>query len=204
MSQSPSLLDQLKQGARRFAAGVRPGHLAIVAVVAVAGVGISMARTMSLPGPQPILDGEQMKIQVVAPVEPEITPGSVMEVGDLVEGFEYRRPTPAVIEADDYAPWDEESEVPTPRPASRRNDDYAMAPAPPPDTRVDQRDTRADRWFGFDAPDRDYRAEREARRARMDARIEQERERREVRWYRPDGEPVADRERETDPGAPRG
>jgi hypothetical protein len=79
----------------------------------------------------------------------------------------------------------------------------------PPEGR---RDGRVDRWFGFDAPDRDYRAEREARRARIDARIERDRERdrRDVRWYRADGEPVGEdrrddrRQRDEDPGDLRG
>lgn len=196
MSQSPASLDRLKQAARRFAAGVRPGHLAVLGAVAAVGLGIGVARTMALPGPQPIRDGERMTIQVVAPVEPEITPGSVMEVGDLVEGFEYRRPAPAVIAAADEAPWDEAYEAPAPRPAAWRDEGYGTAPAPPPPETPpeDRRDRRADRWFGFDAPDRDYRAEREARRARIDARIERERERREVRWYRSDGQPAGDDE----------
>ena len=194
MSPSSSLLERFKQGARRFAAGVRPGHLAVVGAVAVVGVGIVAARTLALPGPQPVLDGERMKIQVVAPVEPEIMPGSVMEVGDLVEGFEYRRPEPALIEAVDETPWDLEFETPPPRPGSQRVDDEGRAPAPPPPDRPreDRRERRDDRWFGFDAPDRDYRAEREARRARIEARIEQDRERREVRWYHSDGRPAGE------------
>lgn len=198
MSQSPVLLDRLKQGARRFAAGVRPGHLALVAVLSAVGLGVAAAGTMALPGPQPIRDGERMTIQVVAPVEPEVAPGSVMEVGDLVEGFEYRRPPQAVIETAGYGSYEEEEEFEAraPRPVSRRDDDYGRGYAPPPpETAVerppeDRRDRRADRWFGFDAPDRDYRAEREARRALIDARIERDRERREVRWYRPDGQPA--------------
>ena len=204
MSPSPALIDRLKQGARRFAAGVRPGHLVVVAVLAVVGVGIGVARTVALPGPQPIPDGERMTIQVVAPVEPEIAPGAVMEVGELVEGFEYRRPAPAVIEVADTAYDDEGFEAPPPRPAPRRDDEARPAPAPPvPDTSSgDRRDRRADRWFGFDAPDRDYRTEREARRARIDARIERDRERREVRWYRSDGAPVSDRDRDVEAGRP--
>ena len=138
-------------------------------------------------------------------------PGSVMEVGDLVDGFEYRRPPPAVIEAADYAPWDEGFDAPAPRPVARSADDFEMTSAPPsseapPESR---RDERADRWFGFDAPDRDYRAEREARRARIDARMERDRERREVRWYRSDGAPADGerddrRRREEEPGDLRG
>ena len=169
----------------------------MVAVLSAVGLGVLAAGTLALPRPQPILDGERMTIQVVAPVEPEVAPGSVMEVGDLVEGFEYRRPPPAMIETADYGAYeDEEFEAPAPRPVSRRDDDDGRGYAsPPPEAPLekpaeDRRDRRADRWFGFDAPDRDYRAEREARRARIDARIERDRERREVRWYRSDGQPA--------------
>lgn len=168
----------------------------MVAVLSAVGLGVLAAGTMALPGPRPVLDGERMTIQVVAPVEPEVAPGSVMEVGDLVEGFEYRRPPPAMIETADYGSYEEEAfEVPAPRPVSRRDDDDGRGyGSPPPEALFerppeDRRDRRADRWFGFDAPDRDYRAEREARRARIDARIERDRERREVRWYRSDGQP---------------
>lgn len=196
MPEAPSDLDRLKRQARRFAASVRPHHVAMVAVLSAVGLGVLAAGTMALPGPRPVLDGERMTIQVVAPVEPEVVPGSVMEVGDLVEGFEYRRPPPAMIETADYGSYEEEEfEVPAPRPVSRRDDDDGRGyGSPPPEALVerppeDRRDRRADRWFGFDAPDRDYRAEREARRARIDARIERDRERREVRWYRSDGQP---------------
>lgn len=196
MPEAPSDLDRLKRQARRIAASVRPHHVVMVAVLSAVGLGVLAAGTMALPGPQPVLDGERMTIQVVAPVEPEVAPGSVMEVGDLVEGFEYRRPPPAMIETADYGSREEAFEAPAPRPVSRRDDDDGGGYAPPPaDTpverpREDRRDRRADRWFGFDAPDRDYRAEREARRARIDARIERDRERREVRWYRSDGQPA--------------
>lgn len=215
MIEAPSDLDRLKRRVRRFAANIRPHHIAVVAVLSAVGLGVFAARTMALPGPEPIRDDDRMHIQVVAPVEPAITPGSVMEVGDLVEGFEYRRPAPAVIEAADYAPWDDETgEAPAPRPLARRDDNSEMTSAPPafeapPEGR---RDGRADRWFGFDAPDRNYRAEREARRARIDARMERDRERdrRDVRWYRSDGEPVGEdrpddrRRRDEDPGDLRG
>lgn len=194
MLEAPSNLDRLKQKARRFATSVRPHHIAMVAVLTAVGFGIVAARTMALPGPQPILDGERMQIQVVAPIEPEVVPGSVMDVGTLVDGFEYRPPAAAVIEVSDHSSYDEEFETPEPLPAPRRDDDYAVASAParPEAPHEDQRDHRADRWFGFDAPQRDYRAEREARRARIEERMERERERREVRWYRSDGQPAGD------------
>lgn len=195
MPEAPSDLDRLKRQARRFAASVRPRHVALVAVLSAVGLGVVAAGTMALPRPEPILDGERMTIQVVAPIEPEVAPGAVMEVGDLVEGFEYRPPPPAMIESADREAWEDGFEAPVPRPVSRRDDDGRGYAPPRPEAPVERppeerRDRRADRWFGFDAPDRDYRAEREARRARLDARIERDRERREVRWYRSDGAPA--------------
>ena len=190
MPEAPSNPDRLKRQARRFAASLRPHHLAIAAVLTAVGLGVVAARTLALPEPQPVLDGERMTIQVVAPLEPEVAPGTVMEVGDLVEGFEYRRPAPVMSDDAAYAPYEAAFEPRTMRPASRSEDEAGYAPSPPEVPAEDRRDSRADRWFGFDAPERDYRAEREARRARMDARIERERARREVRWYHSDGRPV--------------
>ena len=194
MSEVPPSPDPLKNPARRFAANVRPHHIAVIAVLTAVGLGVVAARTMVLPGPRPILDGERMQIQVVAPVEPQITPGSVMEVGDLVEGFEHRSLAPSQIEPAAWAPYDEDSGAREPRPTPRRYDDHAVvSPPPQPEAPAEGwRDTRVGRWFGFDEPERDYRAERDARRARIDERMERERERREVRWYRSDGEPGGD------------
>lgn len=212
MFEAPSDLDRLKRHARRFAARVRPHHVALVAAVALAGIAAATVRTVALPGPRPILDGERMQIHVVAPVEPEIAPGEVMDVGPLVDGFEYR-PLPApAIETVAYASYDDDLDAPEPRPAPRRSRDETGFAAPPlPEPREEGwRQSRAGRWFGFDEPERDYRAEREARRARIDARMERERERREVRWYRSDGEPVDDdwrddrRRQAEDPGDLRG
>lgn len=193
MLEAPSDLDRLKQHARRFAANVRPHHIALVAALAVVGIGVAAVRTVALPGPRPILDRERLQILVVAPVEPEITPGSVMEVGDLVEGFEYRPFPPSVIEVAD-APYEEDFGASAPRRAPNRYAEEAVIHAPPqPEAPGDGwRETRVGRWFGFDAPERDYRAEREARRARIDAQMERDHDRREVRWYRSNGEPGGD------------
>ncbi|MDP1913774.1 hypothetical protein [Brevundimonas sp.] len=99
-----------------------------------------------------------------------------------------------MIEPVAYAPYDEDFEAPESRPAPKRYVEDAVIHAPPqpePPAR-DRLDDRVGRWFGFDAPDRDYRAEREARRERREARAQQDREGRSVRWYRSDGEPVGD------------
>lgn len=194
MSELPPLLDRIRRSTLRFAAAVRPHHLAAVAALVVAGIGVATVRAVALPEPRPVLDGERMQILVVAPVEPDIAPGSVMEVGDLVEGFEYRPLPRPVVEPVDWAPYDEDSVGMEPRRTPRRYDDQAVVvAAPQPDASPEGwRETPVGRWFGFDAPERDYRAEREARRARVDAQMERERERREVRWRRSDGEAGGD------------
>ena len=79
-------LDQLKQRGREFAAKVRPRHLAMLAGAAFIGVGVLAVSAMARPGPETVRGGERLQIQVVAPVEPDITPGPVMEVGHLVDG----------------------------------------------------------------------------------------------------------------------
>lgn len=214
MSELPARLDRLKRQAGRLAARVRPRHVALVAAAAVIGIGFMTVRAVALPGPRPVLDGDRLHIQVVAPVEPEITPGSVMDVGDLVDGFEYTPPPRPEPEPALYAPWEEEErEIRDSRSEPKRYAEEAVVRPPPrPEPpRESWRDSRAGRWFGFDAPDRDYRAEREARRARREARMrydrdepppgydreppraEPGREERSVRWYRSDGEEVGDR-----------
>ncbi len=177
-------------------------HVVVIAaaVAAVVAAGLLGLRAVDLPGPRPVLDGDRLKIQVVAPVEPRHRAGSVMEVGELVDVFQYVPPPRPLAEPAAYAPLDEDFGVPDSRPASKRTVEQAIVDAPPQPEgpERDRRDNRAGRWFGFDVPDRDYRAEREARRARREVRAAQDREGRSVRWYRSDGEPVDDR-----PGPPR-
>lgn len=125
-----------------------------------------------------------MHIEVVAPVEPQVMPGAVMEVGDLVDGFRYVAPRRREPEPAAYAPYDDWSEPLEPAPDRRRPVERAVIEPPP-----QPEPPRRDRWFGFDAPDRDYRSEREARRARREARAEDDyrRERPQERrreWYR--------------------
>jgi len=203
MSDSPAFLDRMKRGASELAALVRPGHVAAAAVVVAIGVGVAGLGAVALPGPRPVLDGDRMQIQVVDPVEPEIQPGSVMDVGELVDGFEYTPPPRAVPEPAGWTPWDVGfGDVSSPRPSSRDRDERAvLSPPPQPeapaDDRRDSRDSRVARWFGFDAPDRDYRAEREARRARQEAREDEERARaREQDWREQDWRRDQGRDRE--------
>lgn len=185
MSRFFTHLDRLRQHGLQLGAQVRPRHLAVVAAVAVIAAGVATVRAVALPGPQPILDGERLQIQVVAPIEPDVAPGSVMEVGELVDGFVYTPPLRPLPEPAAYAPYDEEFETPKPRRAPKRYAGETMIHAPPQPGQPVLRggDDRGDRWFGFDEAQRDYRAEREARRARRDARREQDRDRRETRRH---------------------
>lgn len=191
MSDSVDRVARFKQQAARFAARVRPYHLVVAGAVLVLGVGMASAGSGSRPSPTPSSDDRRLRIEVVAPVEPSITPGGVMEVGHLVDGFTGvpRTPPPP---ADVWAPEDEIYEDPPQRPyrAEHRYEEPVVRPMVEPDGRYEPRDRRRPdglgRGFGFDAPERDYRAEREARRARREAR-ERERDRRDPpRYWRDD------------------
>lgn len=164
--------------------------------MAVVVVGIVAVRAVALPERRPALDGERLQIQVVAPREPTVVPGAVMEVGDLVDGFEGVPPPPPAVELAGYAPWDDETGSPDGRALSkpRVKDTIIQAPPQPEAPPRRWRDGRVGRWFGFDAPERDYRAEREDRRARLEAQAQaqaqRDREGREVRYYRSDGQSI--------------
>ncbi len=150
--------------------------VALTAIVAGA-FGLVGLRAVDLPQPRPVSDGDRLQIEVVHPVEPEITPGSVMEVGELVDGFQgLPRPLPELVEVD----WGPESGWEEAAPAPVRRHVAAVFVPPPPDRR--EPPPRYDgRWFGFDAPRRDFRAERAARQARMEAMDRRAREMREAR-----------------------
>ena len=139
-------------------------HLAVVAAVGVAASGLMALKFVSLPGPAPVATGEGLKIEVVAPVEPALVPGSVMEVGELIDGFRYVRPVPAErVPAYDVA-WAEADPAPVePRPRETGVRRYASSEAGP--GQVAEPETlgeRGRRWFGFDSPRPDYAAERRA------------------------------------------
>lgn len=132
----------------------------------------------------------------MAPVEPEITAGPVMDVGELVDSLESAPPVYAMVEPAAYIPEEDAVEAREPPLAPKRYVEDAVIHAPPRPEPAEppRREGRIARWFGFDGPERDYRAEREARRARREARMERERDGRERRWYRSDGRPADDRE----------
>lgn len=152
-------------------------HLASAAAVSVAAIGLIALKFVSLPGPAPVAEGAGLKIEVVAPVEPTLVPGSVMEVGELIDGFRYVRPAPAQrVPAYDVA-WAEDEAAPV---ESRQRESgvrrYASSDAGPPQGREPETlGERGRRWFGFDEPRPDYAAERRARQGRMEALEDQRR-----------------------------
>lgn len=171
MSEAPSGHDAMTARLRRFAARVRPVHL-LAAGGAVVLVGMAGLQAVALPGPRPLVDGDRLMIEVVRPVEPEILPGSVMDVGELVDGFQ-GVPSAPVMETVAYAAYDDEEDwraPPEPAPWPHRRTGEAVVETSLPQPEPSANRSVRDRWFGFDAPRRDYRAEREARRARLESR----------------------------------
>lgn len=159
-----------------------PAHLAAIAVAGVAALGLMGLKYVTLPGPAPVAADEGLRIEVVAPVEPELVAGSVMDVGELVDGFRYVAPARAPRAPVYETAWVEDEDAPyapPSRPAGvRRYTSDAWAPPPEPEP---PRREREGRWFGFDNPLPDFRAERRARQARLDALEDQRRAEREHR-----------------------
>lgn len=141
---------------------------AITACVVVAGAGAGILLQPTKERAVPAARGAGVNIAVVAPREPVPEPGSVMDVGDLADGYSHRGyPQPA----DDYAPpYADPGDDPRPRAEpefAERPRDVGPAPAPRPE-RVERRESSR-RWpFGFDQPRPDYAAERRERMARME------------------------------------
>ncbi|HYD27035.1 hypothetical protein [Brevundimonas sp.] len=153
-----------------------------MSALAAAAFGLVGLRAVDLPGPRPVTASERLRIEVVHPVEPDIIPGARMDVGELVDGFQGVPPPPPpltdVIRASAEG-WIEDL-PPLPPPPWRRPAVEEVAAEPPrPEASRPRRD--AGRWFGFDAPRRDYQAERAARRARLEALDRQAWEEREAR-----------------------
>lgn len=158
-------------------------------------------------------DGPGLNISVVAPVEPEIQPGDVMDVGVLNNGFDGRLPAraqsagdvdlyaeqPAYDEGDRgwraedrWAPGARQNNVQTSGGQSYVRPGPDGAPYSNAQPRA-QRETYQDQGqgrpqerpmsFGFDQPQPDWRAEREARRAVMEAREQAREQERNARRY---------------------
>ncbi len=177
MSPYSPLPNRFSPAFRRAASHVRRGHVVALSAVAAAAFGLVGLRAVDLPGPQPLGD-DRLRIEVVHPVEPEIVAGSVMEVGELEDGFQGLPPPLPPLE-DQWPSYDEdwENALLPPPPPRRPVEPVVYRPSeasePPP--------RREGRWFGFDAPRRDYQAERAARRARLEAMDQRAREEREAR-----------------------
>lgn len=184
-------LDRLLRQGRQVLDRVRPRHLAVVAGVAAVGLAMVAVTAMARPGPRAPDAGERLQIEVVPPVEPVVAPGPVMEVGYLVDGPISIPSARPVVESAYDAPYDAFDEELKPPPAAkpRYRDDPVRPPVQPRERTVDRRRGGVSRWLGFDGPERDYQAEREARRERMDRPSERDPDIREVRRYRSDGVP---------------
>lgn len=164
---------------------VRPAHVAAIAAVGVAALGLMGLKYVALPEPAAVASIDALKIEVVAPVEPKPVPGSVMDVGELVDGFRYVPPRPAErpplydaawSEDENFAPWS----PPPVRPAGVRRYSSAGEATAPYEPEPPRRE-RERRWFGFDNPLPDFGAERRARQARLDALEDQRRAERDAR-----------------------
>lgn len=199
------ILDRLSQPKARW---WMAGGVAILALAAgslvLSGRGSSVAETA---------DGPGLNIAVVAPVEPEIQPGDVMDVGQLNNGFDGRVPQPATTNAEaayvDQPAYDEgdpgqgwkaeDRWAPGARSSSVQTSGGKSYVKPGPDgdpyasNRGRYQERPADwgperpRSFGFDRPQSDWRAEREARRAAMEARDQAREEERQARRYTSSG-----------------
>src|SRR5690606_37875694 len=146
---------------RHLPRNIGRGHVVALSAVAAAAFGLLGLRAVELPQPAPVGEGDRLRVEVVAPIEPKIVPGSVMEVGELVDGFQgLPPPLPPVEEiAWSYdAAWEDPEYQ---RPAPSR---VAAIFVPLPPERREPPPRYEGRWFGFDAPRRDFQAERAARR----------------------------------------
>jgi len=156
-------------GLRRFWTNLGTGGRIglVVGAAAVVGVGGLMAvQAQSRPDPDRQSDRGGLSVALVTPPEPELVSGEVMEVGDLVDGYEHQEPPvmEPVLDAAyvEYDPaWSEPVEA-----------DYEPTPEAryqaPPRRQVATTSSQGSR-FGFDEPQPDYVAERRARQERMDA-----------------------------------
>lgn len=162
-----------------------------LAVVAIGAAAIAMtARPQSAAAD---VDSPLIQIRLVAPTEPEVEPGAVMDVGRLRDDFDRaalaraeaaRRAEQAAAQAalayvdDAYVEGDEVATLQT------ATDDYeaprVILPAPPR-REIDLRREYAGApgAYGFDIPRPDYAAERRARREAWEARVAQEAARRD-------------------------
>ncbi len=172
-------------------------RVAIAGLVVVGGLAVTTFALAGRDAPAPRATGPELAIAIVPPVEPDIQPGDVMEVGHLNDGFDraalQRQTPPPLMDAppertqtawiDSTPPPPRRVSSPPPREQVENRDDDRPAPPPPRDQY--EGDPRA---FGFDVRRPDYETERAERRAMMEARLEArirerfEAERRDAEW----------------------
>jgi hypothetical protein len=154
--------------------------------------------------------GPELNITVVAPVEPTVEPGEVMDVGQLNNSFDGKLPEPAFAQAgagDLYAEQPAYVEADQGWRIERPPVYVQPGPKDDPYQRRRQAEAEYDRReggdyqgrpmaFGFDRPQPDWRAEREARRAAMEAREQAREEERRARVYSSYDEPRRYRDRD--------
>lgn len=147
-----------------------------VVVLSAAVAGLFVLNRMPLPNASPIDPHDAVQISLIQPVEPEVSPGARMEVGDLVDGYAHAPipaaereagPDPDGYQAGYASAWLEPVREPDPRPVARPPlEAPVIAPTAP-------QPASAGNPYGFDTPTPDYDAARRARRERLD-RIEAE------------------------------
>jgi len=152
----------------RFTSGFQPWMAATGgAVVVVAAVGLLALRA---PAEATVPDSsERMQVEVVAPIEPVVDPGGVMDVGELVDGYTHVAIQPQAEGPDVYDPVYQTAWIeplpPVPAPRVWRSDGATVSPTQP---QPEVETTRSGGMFGFDDPQPDYAAERRAREERLD------------------------------------
>lgn len=189
----------------------RPRLIAVAAVTAVAGLALAGWGLAPRTDAQGRALGPRMAISLVPPREPEITPGGVLEVGQLNDGFDQAAlERTAEVEDPTWSPPDAYAgpdlglaslpRMPLPRPIAM--EDFPEPTPPPPADRDALND--GSRWFGLDrmrAEEAMARAERQERRARYEAFDNRDRSEPRDAYARP---PWADRSEAYGPGETSG
>jgi len=163
---------------------------AVAAGVTVVAIALTAFAVGGGGGDRPnAVEGPRLSIAVVAPPERDVPPGEVMDVGRLNDGFDGQMPDRMTVNRDDvdlyaeqpaYVADDDRGDYGV----DERHDDRQPYEASHQVDDRDRRDPMSGRpmSFGFDQAQPDWRAEREARRAALDAR-ERDRADRRARRY---------------------